>query len=120
MLCKATTRILCGIFAGILLTAAGATVHGEVTKQKRASEMATPAISQAPRIATGTPLRVECWQEGRKIIDEEALYGFSINSLLDRTSVSFRRAAQGDPTVFIISLKRSTCLIREASRGKNG
>lgn len=120
MLFKATPRIFCGILAGILLTAAGTTVHSEVTKQKRASEMRTPIISQAPRIATDTPLHVECWQEGRKIIDEEALYGFSVSSLLDRGSVSFRRAAQGDPTVFIVSLKHSTCLIRGASSGNKG
>lgn len=120
MLWKSTNLIACGIFAGLLVLATGTTGYSEVTKQKRAGEFPMPIVPDALRLATDTPLRVECWQEGRKIIDEEALFGFSVSSLFDRASVSFRRKAQGDPTVFIVSLKHSTCLIRGAPSGEKG
>ncbi len=90
-------------------------LHAEITKGS-AKGHAINAAGGTTRLATNIPLRVECWQEGRKIIDEKEMYSFSINSLLEQVSVSFRREARGNPDLFIVSLKHSTCLIQGTKR----
>ena len=90
-------------------------LHAEITKGS-AKGHAINAAAGTTRLATNTPIRVECWQEGRKIIDETQLYSFSVNSLLEQVSVSFRREARGNPDVFIVSLKHATCLIQGRTR----
>jgi len=108
---------LLGLAVAVLALVAGGTAgYGEIAK--RGDAPARPANSSAaPRLAADTPLSVECWQEGQKIISESKLYGFTVSSLIDSSSVSFRRAPRGNVNVFIVSLKHSTCLIRDASGG---
>lgn len=110
---------LLGIAITALGLAIGATaVNGEIAKRGGPAPKQT-AQHAAPRLAADTPLRVECWQDGQRIIVEDKLFGFSVNSLLDNASLSFRRAPGGNVNVFILSLKHSTCLIRDAS-GRGG
>jgi len=106
---------------GIAVTALGiaigaSSVSGEIAKRDRPSpkQMSEHA---GPRLAADTPLRVECWQEGKRIIAEDKLYGFSVSSLLNNAALSFRQVPGGNVNVFILSLKHSTCLIRDASAG---
>lgn len=108
---------------GIAITAlglalGGTAVNGEIAKRNGPAPKQT-AQHASPRLAADTPLRVECWQDGQRIITEDKLYGFTMNSLLDNSSLSFRRAPGGDVNLFILSLKHSTCLIRDAS-GRGG
>jgi hypothetical protein len=108
---------LLGLAVSVLALLAGGTAgYGEIAK--RGDAPARPANSSAaPRLAADTPLSVECWQEGQKIISENKLYGFTVSSLIDSSSVSFRRSPRGNVNIFIVSLKHSTCLIRDASGG---
>lgn len=109
-----------GLTVSVLAFAVGGSaVYGEIAKRADAPVRQVSETS-APRLAADTPLTVECWQEGQKIISENKLYGFTLSSLIDRSSVSFRRAPGGNVNVFIVSLKHSTCLIRDASRGEGG
>jgi hypothetical protein len=108
---------------GIAITAlglalGGTAVNGEIAKRSAAAPKQTVQHA-APRLAADTPLRVECWQDGQRIIAEDSLYGFTTNSLIDNSSLSFRRKAGGNANVFILSLKHSTCMIRDAS-GRDG
>ena len=109
-----------GLVISVFAFAVGGTaVQGEIAKRSGAVPQAHPEVI-APRLAADTPLTVECWQEGRKIISEDKLYGFTVNSLIDGSTVSFRRVPRGNVNVFIVSLKHSTCLIRDASHPGNG
>jgi hypothetical protein len=111
---------LLGLAVTVLaLAAGGPAVYGEIAKRGDAPARHA-ATEVAPRLAADTPLSVECWQEGQKIISESKLFGFTVSSLIDSSSVSFRRSPRGNVNVFIVSLKHSTCLIRDASRGDGG
>jgi hypothetical protein len=101
----------------VALAVGGTAVNGEIAKRGDAPVSQAHA-NAAPRLAADTPLSVECWQEGQKIISQDKLYGFTVSSLIDSSSVSFRRAPRGNANVFIVSLKHSTCLIRDASRSE--
>jgi hypothetical protein len=111
-------RRLAVLAAALTILAAsshGIGLHAEITKGS-AKGHAINAAAGTTRLATNMPIRVECWQEGRKIIDEKQMYSFSVNSLLEQVSVSFRREARGNPDVFIVSLKHATCLIQGTKR----
>jgi hypothetical protein len=115
-----TKLIPLGLAVSVLAVAGGITAaSGEIAKRGDAPPAHASTLS-APRLAADTPLSVDCWQEGQKIIAENSLYGFTVSSLIDSSSVSFRRSPRGNVNVFIVSLKHSTCLIRDASRGKGG
>lgn len=106
---------LLGLAVSVLALAVGGTAgYGEIAKHGDAPPRPENAVA-APRLAPDTPLSVECWQEGQKIIAESKLYGFTVKSLINTPSVSFRRKPRGNVNVFIVSLDRSTCLIRDAS-----
>lgn len=117
---RKTSLPLLGLAVSVLAFAIGGTAAiGEIAKRGDAPAR-NPAMMPAPRLAADTPLTVECWQEGQKIISQNRLYGFTVNSLIDSSSVSFRRAPRGNVNVFIVALKQSTCLIRDASGGEGG
>ena len=67
------------------------------------------------RIGPEAPLRVQCWQEGREIIDERKLYGMALKPLLDQASVSFKTLKGDGPSVHILSVDETTCLVRADS-----
>lgn len=113
-----SNRRLAALAAALTILAASsqnAGLHAEI-KKGSAKGHAVSAAAGTTRLATNMPIRVECWQEGRKIIDEKQMYSFSVNSLLEQVSVSFRREARGNPDVFIVSLKHATCLIQGTKR----
>jgi hypothetical protein len=117
---RKTALPLLGLAVSVLALAAGGTAgYGEIAKHGDAPPRPENAVP-APRLAADTPLSVECWQEGQKIISESKLFGFTVSSLIDSSSVSFRRKPGGNVNIFIVSLKHSTCLIRDSSRGDGG
>ncbi len=61
------------------------------------------------------PLRLQCWQEGREIIDQSDLYGMSLKPLLEQASVSFKREGTQGFAVHIISLDDTICLVQASS-----
>lgn len=103
-----------GLAAAVALAIFGTAAQGEIANRGKAKTKASTPISSAIRLAPDTPLKVECWQEGRKIITEDGIYGFTVKSLIESTSVSFRRKPGSTADLFIVSLKHSTCLIRAA------
>ena len=86
---------------------------GEVTKSGEPTPRARPeALALGP--ADGTELRAQCWQEGVKIIDQDRLQGLSLNALTEQQSVSFKRLAEQQPSVFILPFAAGLCLVQPA------
>jgi hypothetical protein len=84
---------------------------GEVT---RTEGWAPPAMTtKPPRPLHGpAPLRVECWQEGTRIIDQRGLSGLSIAAAARESSVSFKEREGGQASVFLLPLADGLCLIQ--------
>lgn len=111
MLKRATVLIL----GSLVLNTGAATVRpasAEIATTADEGKKTSTTQNQRGQIARDTPLSVQCWQEGAKIIDESRLYGFSVNTLLDRSALTFKTSKRGEPTMFIVSFKNSLCLIR--------
>lgn len=83
---------------------------GEVTRTEGTSP---PAMTtEPPRPVHGPgPVRVECWQEGTRIIDQRGLSGLSIAAATRESSVSFKGRG-GQASVFLLPLADGLCLIQ--------
>lgn len=112
---KPTIQVL-GLTVTITFAVFGSAVQGEIAKHGGTSSAQEASTVAAARLAPEPPLMVECWQYGKKIITEDGLYGFTMNSLLEGKSISFRRAPRGNADVIVVSTAHSTCLIRHSTR----
>lgn len=56
-------------------------------------------------------LRVQCWQEGRKIIDRTNLRALSLNSATQRGSITFKPVDDDQPSVSILPFADGLCLV---------
>jgi hypothetical protein len=99
------------VFAAAALILPAATATSELSIRRPAG-LPEGAVTQWPELISTQPLSVECWQEGVKIIAERDLHGISVNDLLQREAVSFRRQNENYPSVHVVALHDSTCLIR--------
>ena len=115
---KPTIPVL-GLAVMIMFALFGSAVQGDIAKLGGTSSAQEASTVSAPRLAPDPPLIVECWQEGRKIIAEDGLYGFTVSSLLEGESISFRRAPRGNVDVVVVSTKHTTCMIRHSARVKS-
>ena len=57
-------------------------------------------------------LRTQCWQHGVKIIDQDGLLELYLNADSRQGSVSFKRAAADQPSVFILPFPDGLCLVQ--------
>ncbi len=97
--------------AGGILTQAGqgrSAIDGEVDSNAASG----PITATRQYYLADRPVRAECWQEGKKVIDEAELAGFTFNTLIDEQSVSFRRQGEVNPSVFILAFRESLCLVQ--------
>ena len=103
-------RWILAVAAAGLLTAgeAGATL---VTKKDgKSTGAASGAASGGEAIApTDKKLRVKCWQDGRKIIDESDLALTSLSIANQLNGMRLRRI--GDGSVTVLTQSRTTCLL---------
>jgi hypothetical protein len=84
---------------------------GEVTRTEGGAPPAMTTEPPRPMHGPG-PLRVECWQEGTRIIDQRGLSGLSIAAATRESSVSFKGREGGQASVFLLPLADGLCLIR--------
>lgn len=56
-------------------------------------------------------VRVQCWQDGEKIIDETDLNVISLSLASQMNALRFRRAGGPETTLSIVSQNRTSCLL---------
>lgn len=59
----------------------------------------------------GTRVRVQCWQDGHKIIDEADLAVVSLSIASQINGLRFRRSGGTDGTVSVMTQSRTACLL---------
>ncbi|MDR6772314.1 hypothetical protein [Azospirillum sp. BE72] len=59
----------------------------------------------------GTRVRVQCWQDGHKIIDEADLAVVSLSIASQINGLRFRRNGGTDGTVSVMTQSRTACLL---------
>ena len=94
--------------AAAVLALVAVDVQAEISTQSVPAEQSPPALA----VVSSEEMQLQCWQQGIKIIDETEVGGISVRSLLDQNTVSFGGAMVDQPTVIVLSLEDSTCLIR--------
>jgi len=63
------------------------------------------------RLLSSDALRLQCWQNGVRIIDETGLAGISVKSLLEPETLLFNSGRE-EARVIVLSLEESTCLVQ--------
>ncbi|WP_448203131.1 hypothetical protein [Azospirillum sp. sgz302134] len=56
-------------------------------------------------------VRVQCWQDGEKIIDEADLNVLSLSVASQINALRFRRPGEPETTLSIVSQNRTSCLL---------
>jgi hypothetical protein len=103
---------------GLLLAACALTLVLPVSLARsevsRTGEPEPPASPEriAPVPVHDTELRAQCWQQGVKIIDQADLQGLSLNAATRERTVSFKRQAEQQPSVFILPFADGLCLVQ--------
>ena len=83
----------------------------EITGVREAAPAGAAITAKAS--ARNTLLRVQCWQNGIKIINEDNLRGIRLRNLIERDSVGFKGQDGNNGEVYIIPVNDdSTCLIK--------
>ena len=80
----------------------------------------TSELRTAPRslqqagenVGPEAPLRLQCWQFGREIIDQSDLHSMSLKPLLEQDSVSFKRKGTKGAAVHIVSVDDTVCMVQ--------
>ncbi len=88
---------------------------GDIVQTSDPSDWAELSREAGESVGPLPPLRLQCWQEGREIIDQSDLYGMSLKPILDQASVSFKRIGTRGFAVHIISVNDTICLVQEDS-----
>ncbi|PWC49716.1 hypothetical protein TSA6c_26925 [Azospirillum sp. TSA6c] len=60
---------------------------------------------------SGKRVRVQCWQDGHKIIDEEDLAVVSLSIASQMNGLRFRRNGGTDGAVSVVTQSRTACLL---------
>jgi hypothetical protein len=105
---------------GLLLAACALTLvlpislaRSEVSRTGEPEPPASPErIAPVPVPVHDTELRAQCWQQGVKIIDQADLQGLSLNAATRERTVSFKRQAEQQPSVFILPFADGLCLVQ--------
>lgn len=93
---------------------AAATADATVVRKKSAdtsgatSGGAAGGVDVAP---AGKRVRVQCWQDGHKIIDEEDLAVVSLSIASQMNGLRFRRNGGTDSAVSVVTQSRTACLL---------
>ncbi|AWU96762.1 hypothetical protein [Azospirillum ramasamyi] len=99
--------------ACLLLAAVGAADATLVRKKSQENSGAQSGgvqggVDVAP---AGTRVRVQCWQDGHKIIDEADLAVVSLSIASQINGLRFRRNGGADGTVSVLTQSRTACLL---------
>jgi hypothetical protein len=99
------------VACGLALLASSSLGRSEVAKTGEPEPRPSPE-AHAVTPPAGLALRTQCWQHGVKIIEQDGLLDLSLNAQNKQNSVSFRRRAEDQPTVFILPFPDGLCLVQ--------
>jgi len=103
-------RVLVGACV-LALLASSSLGRGEVAKT--GAPQARPNLeAHAITPPADLALRTQCWQHGVKIIDQDGLLELYLNADTKQNSVSFKRLAEDQPSVFILPFPDGLCLVQ--------
>ncbi len=98
----------------VLALGAGAlSVGAEVTSREQATPEVEPTIPAEP--VHQRSLRLQCWQEGGKIIDRDELQGLALSAAIRTNTSSFKQEGDAQPSVFLLPFNDAICLIQPSS-----
>ena len=99
------------VACGLALLASSSLGWSEVAKTgEPAPRPSQEAFAITP--PAGLALRTQCWQHGVKIIDQDGLLDLYLNAQTKQDSVSFKRRAEDQPSVFILPFPDGLCLVQ--------
>lgn len=98
--------VLALVAAPLFAGTAGATLVGKSNGRTVGPEMGGVDIG----IAKGR-VRIQCWQDGEKIIDESDLNVISLGVGTQLNALRFRRPGRPDTSVSVISQYRTSCVL---------
>lgn len=101
--------VLLAILAGALVPAgAGATIE-----RQRSDQLAGPAAGGIEVQVPEGKVRVQCWQAGRKIIDEAGLGLLSLGVRTQSNAITVRRldGSGSAPVSSVVTQSRTACLL---------
>ena len=115
---KPTIHVL-GLAVTISFAVFGSAAQGDIIKRSGPGSAQEAASVPGSKLAPKSPMKIECWQAGKRIISEDGFSGFTVDSLREGKSISLRRAPRGNVDVVVVSTKYTTCLIRHSARAKS-
>lgn len=96
---------------GLALLAIVPLGRSEVSRTSEPTARATPEeMTLVP--ADALALRVQCWQEGVKIIDQNGLQGLALKEALQQQALTFRGESGQQPRTLILPIADGICLIQ--------
>jgi hypothetical protein len=102
-----------GFVVALVLGLSTGRVHSEIEITGTPKPAPAPARPAMTAEAPNASLRVQCWQNGVKILDEDNIEGIRLRNLIDRDSVGFRGRDSNGGEIHIIPFNdHSACLIK--------
>ena len=74
------------------------------------AEITTSGAAGGQSFHQTSQFRLQCWQEGKKVVDESALQGMTVGPALNGSTISFRRRGEQGASVVLISVDRNLCM----------
>lgn len=93
----------------VLLTAAALVGAGLVRAE--VVDTKTPAGSLTKPVIHDEPVALECWQNGRRIIQRDGLRGLAVKAITGNGAVAFKPMDGEQPDIFVLPFEDSLCLV---------
>lgn len=75
------------------------------------AEISKVGPQQSEVVAPGARLRVQCFQQGVKIMDEDQLEAINVSPSSRSNSLTFKRRGQEGVAVMVFSLDETACVV---------
>jgi hypothetical protein len=76
------------------------------------SAAAVSELTKPQKVIPRSPMHLQCWQYGVKIMDERGLYDMRTNLAIEQGTLSFTRNNDNQPSVFVSVTGTATCLVK--------
>lgn len=91
-------------FAMVLL------ISGMIGNDVAVAEIMAKGAAGGQPFHQGSRFRLQCWQEGKKVVDQPSLQSMTVGPALNGSTISFRRRGERGASIVLISVDRSLCM----------